>query len=689
MIKSMTKSKAKFAMAFHCYQPVFNFEGEMEKAFDGAYLPLVKALENFPEIKTSFHFSGNMIEWLQKRHPEYIDRVRKMIAAGRIELIGGGCFEPIMSLIPERDRKGQISMNQEIAVRAFGVKPRGVWIAERVWEPSLVETLCSVGIEYTIVDDHHLLRAGLTGENVFSPCRTTRGEKSQVLFPALTRLRYSMPFRKPQHTLDYLKNATEDGKDSEKCFFFADDAEKFGAWPYTYRWVHDQGWLTSFLEMLTKNSGWLETTTYSEILDSVTPVEVGEVPESSYPEMMEWSGGSFGNFLKKYPEADRMHKRMISVSENLADIERNDEDPENTSRIGEATKELFKAQTSCAYWHGTFGGLYLPHLRAGVYRHLIKAQNIMDKGSNPGSQPVRCVERETSRTTMEETAAVKETVIQNGSIGVFVKPAEGGTIGEIDYKPLNLNLSNTMSRVKEEYHGKLERGYARRIRAARMAIVRGDMANIHDVLGIRDRGLKKILRYDDYSRGSFLTHVFVEDMRRPDMIRVRPGHDSFLKGRYTSTIEAGKESITQVLSRRDKVFTDKGKPFDLTVVKKINVGTDPLVVLRHSISKHSGPGVPLKYAIEFNFLLWDESAVRDTISMRSDSFSLEDRHSGLKMAFNMDKRLPIFMYPVYSVNETEAGLGKTFQGVSILIGGELGAQTAKDETEIRIKIGKQ
>ncbi len=45
-----------------------------------------------------------------------------------------------------------------------------------------------------------------------------------------------------------------------------------------------------------------------------------------------------------------------------------------------ARAELYRGQCNCAYWHGAFGGIYLPHLRNAVYNHLIAAENFAFKG---------------------------------------------------------------------------------------------------------------------------------------------------------------------------------------------------------------------------------------------------------------------------------------------------------------------
>ena len=40
---------------------------------------------------------------------------------------------------------------------------------------------------------------------------------------------------------------------------------------------------------------------------------------------------------------------------------------------------LWAGQCNCAYWHGVFGGLYLPHLRQSLYRELLQAELQADK----------------------------------------------------------------------------------------------------------------------------------------------------------------------------------------------------------------------------------------------------------------------------------------------------------------------
>src|ERR1700748_1969016 len=53
--------------------------------------------------------------------------------------------------------------------------------------------------------------------------------------------------------------------------------------------------------------------------------------------------------------------------------------------VDQARLELYRGQCNCSYWHGAFGGIYLPHLRNGVYNHLIAADNLLDSAAQQGN----------------------------------------------------------------------------------------------------------------------------------------------------------------------------------------------------------------------------------------------------------------------------------------------------------------
>src|SRR5215471_11312254 len=144
--------RIRLVLALHDHQPIGNFDGVFEAAFQDSYWPFLDVLEKYPEIPVALHTSGSLLEWLVDRHPEYIDRIRLLADRGQIEIVGGPFYEPILATIPRRDRVGQIHAYTRYLEKLFGAQVRGMWVPERVWEQSFAGDVTQAGIEYTILD---------------------------------------------------------------------------------------------------------------------------------------------------------------------------------------------------------------------------------------------------------------------------------------------------------------------------------------------------------------------------------------------------------------------------------------------------------------------------------------------------------------------------------------------------------
>ncbi len=140
-------------LLIHCHQPVGNFNQVFADAFKKSYLPFVEILEKHPGIKLSLHYSGSLLDWLIQNRPEFIEKIRRMVERGQVEIFAGGYYEPILTLIPEEDALAQIELLKAKVKELFNFSCRGAWIAERVWEPKLPQVLSRAKIEYGVVDD--------------------------------------------------------------------------------------------------------------------------------------------------------------------------------------------------------------------------------------------------------------------------------------------------------------------------------------------------------------------------------------------------------------------------------------------------------------------------------------------------------------------------------------------------------
>ena len=275
------------ALAIHNHQPVGNFDFVFEENFNRAYLPFLEVLERHPGIKISLHQSGPLLEWLLKNKPDYCTRVKKLAQKGQIEILSGGYYEPILPIIPDEDKVGQIITYSEQLKDIFDVKPRGIWLAERVWEPHLPKPLNEAEVEYLLVDENHFIQAGLYSDDMFGYYVTEELGYTLKIFPILETLRHAIPFKPPGEIINYLKNsATGNGS---RIAVFGDDGEKFGGWPNTYKSVYEDGWLEQFFLMIEQNSSWLRVVLLKDHLDSYPAIGRIYLPGASYTEMEEWT----------------------------------------------------------------------------------------------------------------------------------------------------------------------------------------------------------------------------------------------------------------------------------------------------------------------------------------------------------------------------------------------------------------
>ena len=92
--------KFELVLLIHAHQPVGNFDDVLERAYTSSYLPFLEVLARHPSIRMGLHYSGSLLEWIERAHPEYFDRLRALVQRGQVEMVGGGFYEPILATIP-------------------------------------------------------------------------------------------------------------------------------------------------------------------------------------------------------------------------------------------------------------------------------------------------------------------------------------------------------------------------------------------------------------------------------------------------------------------------------------------------------------------------------------------------------------------------------------------------------------
>jgi 4-alpha-glucanotransferase len=692
-------SQVRLILALHNHQPVGNFDGVFEEAYRTSYRPFLDVLASYPEIPFALHTSGPLLEWLVEKHPEYIARLRALVESGRVEVLGGGFFEPILTMIPERDQIGQIEAFSIYLRELFGARVRGMWIAERVWEQHLVSAIADAGIEYTVLDDFHFERAGCSPDDLYGYHLTEDDGRLLKIFPAAEKLRYTIPFQEPHETYKFLKELAAVRPGS--TVVFADDGEKFGSWPKTFDHVYTNGWLNHFCDMLRANRDWIETTTFARAVDSSLPVGKVFLPDSSYREMTEWAlppeslrafrrgaerltslrdaieikrffraGGYWRNFKARYPESDEMYARMLGVSRRLEAARRNpDVDPDY---LEIARQELYRGQCNCPYWHGTFGGLYLPHLRNAIYRGLITAHNALDDAED----------RTGPRVLIEvgdfNLDARQEVRLENDRLIAWVRPASGGHIYELDVRGNATNLLATLDRRPEAYHAD--------ILAAAAARGDGQAGSPHDGKGdaspgqitFKQPGLDHRLVYDRYPRKALVDHFYPVDVSLDDLIACRETElGDFVLGTYLAKVQREPQRVALVMERPGLV---DGHAIRVKKTVELAAGVAGLSV--HYEIEDLPAGVCLLFGVEINLAAMaghapdrfysDSAGVRlgmldERIDLpHSSGLTVTDQWLDLAVDLAWSQSASLWCFPIETVSQSDGGVEGVYQSSAII-----------------------
>lgn len=683
----------RLCFVLHDHQPVGNFDGVFEQAYQDSYRPMLDLLARHPGIRLALHTSGPLAEWLEANHPEYLDRLAELAAAKQIEIVGGAFYEPVLAMLPARDRIGQIRRYTAWLEHRLRTKVTGMWVAERVWDPGMTADLAAAGIDWTILDDFHFKAAGLAADQLDRHWLTEGDGRTLTVFPVSEHLRYVIPFAAPEATLEHLRFLA--ARRHGALAVFGDDGEKFGVWPDTHRTCFEEGWLEQFFSLLEANADWIRMTLPSEVIREEPPAGTIWLPECSYREMTEWvlppekqlaciearqaaktdpqlaaiepfvRGGSWRNFRHRYPEANEMYARMLVVSNRLARL--GTTGPVDRQAYDEAVAATYRSQCNCAYWHGAFGGIYLPHLRNAIYRELITAENALDRAEGRTSPWVEAV---SSDYTFDGRTEVR---LSNEHLDCWFAPATGGMLYELDLRHQRHNLLATLDRRPEAYHEQVLAGPGK----ARSIIDASQLATF------KQEGLERMVRYDATRRKSLIDHFYDVDATAAAVAGGEAmERGDFATGFYEASIRRNPDRIQVLLTRVGNVW---GIPLKLSKAVTLSAGSDTLEI------GYKLEGLPADFcqhlAVEFNFAglpadaagrCFRDAAGRDLGQLGSrldlkevSTLALEDDWLDIRATLNCQVAsngglAGVWTFPIESVSQSEGGFELVHQSVVVM-----------------------
>jgi hypothetical protein len=644
-------------LGVHAHQPVGNFSAVLEEAHERCYRPFLRTLHRYPDFRFAAHFSGWLLDWLLQHHPQDMALLKEMAARGQVELFGAGDCEPVLAAIPHRDRVGQLNALTDKLQRRFGAPVEGAWLTERVYVPTVVPALADCGMKYVTVDDYHFLCTGKTAEELDGFYTTEEDGRRIDLFPISEQLRYRLPFSPAAEAVAYLESLAREGHHAAVYF---DDIEKFGIWPETYEWVYEKGWLDRFIEGVLA-SGLIRTETYRDFHARSATRGIIYLPTTSYIEMNEWTlpaqaaavydglvgrekregrydstrpfvrGGIWTNFFMRYPESNWMHKRMLGLSDRLAALPAG-------GRTAALTEHLYRAQANDAYWHGLFGGLYLPHLRREVYGNLLALEAALDAVA---PRPPLAVGD-------PDCDGVRELFLGNAEVQAVVKLDAHAALCELDAYGLAQNFGDVLTQRAEHYYLKLG--------AAPQEAGGGEgIASAHDRVAFKD-----VIGASDVVPDARPRRLFLDAWHRPDGETVWPQYTAgafkapLMSAAFSAPLDGGEVAKTIMLAGHALQVTYR--------LRNVPGGrfSVQLNLAMPSCDGYSGRYILADGSIPCGFGQALELAV-------SQELTLDDRFLGGGLRLTASRPVDIAARPHYTVSQSEAGFEKIMQAACLTL----------------------
>jgi hypothetical protein len=702
----VSDDRLHFLLGIHNHQPVGNFDSVVDDAVVRAYHPFLETLDRAGSgLPLTVHCSGGLLEALKARARPTFDLLGRLAADGRVELLGGGFYEPILALLPDWDKVGQIQALAHFLKSHWGVTPRGMWLAERIWEPQLPRVLREAGVEFVLVDDSHFALAGLDPETLGGYYLTEEQGASVAVFPINQRLRYLVPFSDPAESVRYLE-----GRRAAGAVTLVDDGEKFGVWPGTDRLVYGERWLERFLDAL-RAAPWLRVSTFSRYLDARPPAGRVYLPTAAYTEMGEWAlppaaaaeleaarhrlhelpdgerlarllrGGFFRNFLLKYPEIGDAYWKMLRLSRRVHEgLVARPRDP----RLLAARERLWQGQANDAYWHGVFGGCYLPHLRRAVKSALIGGERSLEGAGKP-------IGIEWTRADVDGDGQA-EVAVRTRSLGVLMRPARGGSLTELAWMGGEVDVADVLTRRPEAYHRQVEE----RPRES----LPGEAKTIHSAPAVKEAGLTALLRYDRFRRAVLLDGLFPPANGREPLDPLDPWDAAWVTVGERSLDHEVKASPREVAVLCSLLRPD-GRPMALQK-SLIVAADDPAVTAGYRLRWEGEEPLDARWAVQCNLTLsagdapgrYFRVAGRPSLGSRgrlegAHGLAMVDEWLGGEVALSFTAPAEVAWAPVETVSLSESGFERIYQGSALLVAWPVRLAPGETwEVSLRVRVGE-
>jgi hypothetical protein len=436
-----------------CFEIAADLEGYsdrsiLEKNYQSVYKQIISFLYAHPKCKFSFSFSGWQLSYYKQNHPEAIKILGELTGRHQVEVLGGGYYTPVFPLLFPVDRSGQIEKLTSELRATIGKRPRGMALFESIWDPSLVTTMQTCGMEYVQLDSTLIPEA----KNLFCPLISSEQGKTLKIIAINNNLMQNES-EPEEEWLERIK------KTIQKKTEHADNPL------ITIEYSIEQAkeiLTTQFLEKITeiscdeKNN--LLISLPQEYIKSADTFVPSYIPAGMDWKIAQWAQKPYTHtenksrfpvtihdFLNAYPQSHRLYERMMYISMLVS------QSHGDKVRKSAAREKLWEAQSGISYVCSPEGIPAAAKLRQNSFHALNEAERII----------LECDDCANSVTCYDYNGdGLNEYVCQMEKYNAVISPI-AGRITELDVIKSGGNYADSLNRMEQfdSVQDNYERGF--------------------------------------------------------------------------------------------------------------------------------------------------------------------------------------------------------------------------------------
>jgi len=125
-------------------------EERRDEVIERCYWPLLRLAERHAHL--GIEVSGYTLEEIARRDPTWIEKMRELVAANQVQLVGSGYSQMIGPLVPARVMQENLRIGNEVYRHLLGVQPRIALVNEQAYSSGLVGNYLDAGYSAILMD---------------------------------------------------------------------------------------------------------------------------------------------------------------------------------------------------------------------------------------------------------------------------------------------------------------------------------------------------------------------------------------------------------------------------------------------------------------------------------------------------------------------------------------------------------